>query len=166
MCSGRTTPHGRFGLLLRHVRRRVGSGKHKSGSSSSRDRCIPRRFIPYNNFGTGCQTGGHDGAVHALSAAQRHLVCRRPRWAYHALFRWHLHSQPGLTCPLSQRAFRSPSGPTSWSTSGTSRTAYTGWARVRCCSYFTDILDVTIFCQSGSGLLSIASASVASVVVL
>jgi hypothetical protein len=28
-------------LLLRHVRRRVGSGKHKSGSSSSRDRCIP-----------------------------------------------------------------------------------------------------------------------------
>jgi hypothetical protein len=35
-------------LLLRHVHRRVGSGKHKSGSSSSRDRCIPRRFIPYN----------------------------------------------------------------------------------------------------------------------
>ncbi|RSH95789.1 hypothetical protein EHS25_000881 [Saitozyma podzolica] len=37
-------------LLLRHVRRRVGSGKHKSGSSSSRDRCIPRRFIPYNTI--------------------------------------------------------------------------------------------------------------------
>jgi MFS family permease len=37
-------------LLLRHVRRRVGSGKHKSGSSSSRDRCIPRRFIPYDTW--------------------------------------------------------------------------------------------------------------------
>jgi hypothetical protein len=35
-------------LLLRQVCRRVGSGKHKSNSSSSRDGCIPRRFIPYN----------------------------------------------------------------------------------------------------------------------
>jgi hypothetical protein len=27
--------------------------EHKSSSSSSRDRCIPRRFIPYNNLGEG-----------------------------------------------------------------------------------------------------------------
>jgi hypothetical protein len=35
----------------------VGSGKHKSSSSSSRDRCIPRRFIPYNNVHLGARLG-------------------------------------------------------------------------------------------------------------
>jgi hypothetical protein len=37
-------------LLLRHVCRRVASRKHKSCSSSNRDRCTPCRFIPYNRL--------------------------------------------------------------------------------------------------------------------